>query len=578
MQPVIILIFFLIVAILYVVVRRYKQQERERLEKSKQAIQNIIDKIPKKMQKVIVKSKDTFPAGMIKLASTVAETKPGADKKDKIIEAFEDIKDIRYGKIGASNMKDGITINKWIKVASFTLSGAWNSKGLTLEVYPRIRTNTSSRQTLVSLVRNIDADVEAPYISLNTHNEFAPGTRLIKDVRLVRTSGSGITNNVMELWIQFDCNWTDTTYVMYYLYNFNTKDFVATVPQAQTDNVPGGQAWGISERIEPQNGKSTLTGAKPSGWSTAINVNAPQQPESLYSLHFGDGSDIHGRQAGMGYIKDQPNRIWGPTRGTLATHIHQDDDLHLYSSGWTPLFSVKGGTGDTYIKGTMSAMGGANLEGKVRFRRAGANGDDNTDVYNLEKIQTSSDVNGLRMTINDNADESFQIWGNSCGEAGGCGGQGALKHHFQATGRTQHLTNDGDANSEQLIIGTTDRSNLRLGKTAEYSWIQSHGSKPLKLNPVGNSVVIGSDDQDVIIKGNIIFETKTGDRWVMGPRNNKHFAINKMDKAGLLIRGDGNIWSGRQGSYFHQGGSPDWVQQWQHNSNMRRHPDDPCCD
>ena len=571
MQPVIILIFILIIAILYVVVRRYKQQERERLEKSKQLIQNIIDKIPKKMQKVIVKSKDTFPAGMIKLASTVADTKPGSDKKDKIIEAFEDIKDIRYGKIGASNMKDGITINKWIKVASFTLSGAWTEKGLTLEVYPRSRLINSSRQTLVAVVRNIDSDVEAPYISLNTHNEFAPGTRLIKDVRAVRTSGSGITNNVMEIWIQFDCNWMYTTYVMYYLYNFNTKDFVATVPQAQTDTVPAGQAWGISERIEPQNGKSTITGAKPSGWSTAINVNAPQQPESLYSLHFGDGSDIHGRQAGMGYIKDQPNRIWGATRGTLATHIHQDDDLHLYSSGWNPLFSVKGGSGNTYIKGTMSAMGGANLEGTVRFRHRGANGDDNSDPYSIEKVNTSGNNNSLRMTINDDADESFQIWGDSC-RVGNCGGAGDLRHHFQATGRTQHITDDGDANSEQLIIGRTDRSNLRLGKAADYSWIQSHGSKPLKLNPVGNEV----HANDVIIKGNLIFEHPNGERWVMGLRDQNHLAINKFNRPGFLIREDGHLWTGQQGTVLHQGaninteGGADWFRWWQHNSARGR--------
>ena len=501
MKVIILLIFFLIVAILYVVVRRYKQEESERIEKSKQLVQNIIDKIPKKMQKVIVKSKDTFPAGMIKLASTVAETKPGTTtKQDKMIEAFEDIKDIRYGKIGASNMKDGITINKWIKVASFTISGAWQAKGLTLEAYPRLRNHTSSRQTLVSLVRNLDADVEAPYISLNTHNEFAPGTRLIKDVRLIRTSGSGITSNVMELWIQFDCNWTDTTYVMYYLYNFSTNDFVATVPQAQVDNPPAGQAWGISERIEPQNGKTTITGSKGSGWGTAINVNAPQQPESLYSLHFGDGSDLHGRQAGMGYIKDQPNRIWGPTRGTLGMHIHQDDDLHLYSSGWTPLFSVKGGSGDTYVKGTLSAMGGANLEGRIRFRHAGANGSDDSDPYYLEKVRTSGNNNSLRLTINDDADESFQIWADSCREPGSCEGPGnscseaackgpgGVRHHFQANGKTQHITDDGDANSEQLVIGRTDRSNLRLGKTADYSWIQSHGSKPLLINPIGNDV------------------------------------------------------------------------------------------
>ena len=54
------------------------------------------------MQKVIVKSKDIFPAGIIKLASTVADSKPSsATKEDKMIEAFEDIKDIRYGSLAA---------------------------------------------------------------------------------------------------------------------------------------------------------------------------------------------------------------------------------------------------------------------------------------------------------------------------------------------------------------------------------------------------------------------------------------------------------------------------------------------
>ena len=68
--------------------------------------------------------------------------------------SFEDIKDIRYGKIGASNMKDGITFNKWIKIATVTISGAWDARGFTLEVYPRIKYTTSGRQTLVCLIRN----------------------------------------------------------------------------------------------------------------------------------------------------------------------------------------------------------------------------------------------------------------------------------------------------------------------------------------------------------------------------------------------------------------------------------------
>jgi hypothetical protein len=241
MQIIIILIFVLIVSILYLVVKRYKKENPNKVE------------IPKKIEKVMTKSEDN-PKGIITLASKIADTKPkenDPNNKKQLVEAFEDIKDIRYGKIGASNHNGGDTINKWIKVSSFTISGAWDARGFTLEVYPRIRYHTSGRQTLVCLVRNNTADVEPPYVSLTTHNESEPNTRLIKDVRVIRTSGSGITNNTIEVWIQFGQSWADTAYVMYYLYNFGTKDFIATVPQAQQNAVPGGQAWGINDRYEP---------------------------------------------------------------------------------------------------------------------------------------------------------------------------------------------------------------------------------------------------------------------------------------------------------------------------------------
>jgi hypothetical protein len=257
MNPTLILIFILLVSILYVLVQRHKKEERERVEKSKRAINNLMKIIPKKMKKIMKKADENFPNGAIKLASKIA-----SGDNSKLIEAFEDIKDIRYGKLGASNSVDGATTNKWIKVSSFTVSGAWDPRGFTLEIYPRIRTISSSRQTLVCLVRNADKDIEAPYVSLTTHNEAEPNSRFIKDVRVVRTGGSGITSNTVEVWIQLGCPWATTGYVMYYLYNFNTKDFIATVPQAQVDNPPAGQAWGISENIEPQNGKSVIKGTK----------------------------------------------------------------------------------------------------------------------------------------------------------------------------------------------------------------------------------------------------------------------------------------------------------------------------
>lgn len=43
-----------------------------------------------------------------------------------------------------------------------------------------------------------------------------------------------------------------------------------------------------------------------------------------------------------------------------------------------------------------------------------------------------------------------------------------------------------------LVLRPTNASNLRLGYHQDYSWIQSHGSKPLLINRLGNNIGIGS--------------------------------------------------------------------------------------
>nr|VFK08714.1 MAG: hypothetical protein BECKLPF1236B_GA0070989_10047 [Candidatus Kentron sp. LPFa] len=40
-------------------------------------------------------------------------------------------------------------------------------------------------------------------------------------------------------------------------------------------------------------------------------------------------------------------------RNTLGMHVHQDDAFGVYSTSWTSLLEVKGGSGDTYIKGNV---------------------------------------------------------------------------------------------------------------------------------------------------------------------------------------------------------------------------------
>lgn len=49
-----------------------------------------------------------------------------------------------------------------------------------------------------------------------------------------------------------------------------------------------------------------------------------------------------------------------------------------------------------------------------------------------------------------------------------------------------------DAHGHTLLIGQTDASNLRLGCHNDYTWMQSHNSRHLVLNPLGNNVGIGT--------------------------------------------------------------------------------------
>ncbi len=60
------------------------------------------------------------------------------------------------------------------------------------------------------------------------------------------------------------------------------------------------------------------------------------------------------------------------------------------------------------------------------------------------------------------------------------------------TGKLHIVNSNQDASGNTLILGPTTQSNLRLGYHADYSWIQSHYTKPLAINSSGNSVGIGT--------------------------------------------------------------------------------------
>lgn len=103
--------------------------------------------------------------------------------------------------------------------------------------------------------------------------------------------------------------------------------------------------------------------------------------------------------------------------------------------------------GDTEIRGNTNNIGdlnvgrNANVQGRLHFTDSSmskkGNNANSSDSYYLEKKVSSPNVSHLRLTLNDDNDESMQIWGGSCAE-GDCAESGAMKHKFDAVGNATH--------------------------------------------------------------------------------------------------------------------------------------------
>ncbi|AFY37047.1 hypothetical protein Lepto7376_0636 [[Leptolyngbya] sp. PCC 7376] len=74
-------------------------------------------------------------------------------------------------------------------------------------------------------------------------------------------------------------------------------------------------------------------------------------------------------------------------------------------------------------------------------------------------------------------------------------GNQAIGQNLDVAGKVAIAYESQDADGDALTIGST----LRLGHNLQYGWVQSHGGKPLAVNPLGNNVGIGTTDpQDIL--------------------------------------------------------------------------------
>ncbi len=76
------------------------------------------------------------------------------------------------------------------------------------------------------------------------------------------------------------------------------------------------------------------------------------------------------------------------------------------------------------------------VENDLRVHKKIHFGDTNTnDHYSLEKIVDGVDKSSLRLTLKDNDNETFEIWGDNCRSEGGCSGVGKKLFSFETNGQ-----------------------------------------------------------------------------------------------------------------------------------------------
>lgn len=122
-----------------------------------------------------------------------------------------------------------------------------------------------------------------------------------------------------------------------------------------------------------------------------------------------------------------------------ANILNRSGQSILCKSSWSRESAC--GTSDVLVDRRINMQNDVNIGKRMFFGDRTMNkqpsGPNNTDPFFLEKVTPSGNRSFLRMTINDDADDSFQIWGDSCGQ-GNCWGEGAPQHMFYGNGSVEH--------------------------------------------------------------------------------------------------------------------------------------------
>lgn len=160
------------------------------------------------------------------------------------------------------------------------------------------------------------------------------------------------------------------------------------------------------------------------------------------------------------------------------------------------------------IPNTINEEGNVIVENRLHFSDSSMspmpNEQNEYDPYYMQKVQ-DGDGHHLRLTVNKNAGDSFQIWGDACSTPAGCTGPGKVQHVFTAAGHALHrgpatvagqVRGDLDAASpdQPLSVGSTGTVLLGSGASGDYASVANWGGQGGSVNIAGDVHVGPSHD------------------------------------------------------------------------------------
>lgn len=271
---------------------------------------------------------------------------------------------------------------------------------------------------------------------------------------------------------------------------------------------------------------------------------------------------LHSRSANGGdYLHIAPDQGagWNWNGGVV---IKRDGSVGIGTIPSAGKLHIKG---DTTLEGKLNVNGDLNNSGSAYF------GGTTKQMLNLWNTNYGIGVQSWTMYYRSDRNFSWYVGGSHSNDelAPGAGGNlamylnnGNLKvGSAQLAGTIQVINKEEDSSGTTFILGPTNGSNLRMGYSKEYSWIQSHGRRSLAINAVGNNVGIGLLDPKakLHVGGDIaIGNDNSNEKFVIHSRSNgkgEFLQITSDDEKGAwdwgigitLVRKSGNVGIGTVG-------------------------------